>query len=289
MHKLLFVGAHLLIVASSYTQQPPITPKPNSATLPIIPGATFNFNVIVHNKQDTQSNNSTNVATAQMSQRTEDSPILNRLAELRPDLIIPQSIKDQLNGKNNFFDTYKWHLIGTTLLASYASLCYVILRGNSYLGKNDLWSSWHQELPLDQLLAIPQQQFAQELVHEIQRRYNEPASLTDLIQPLTKFMKAIEDEEEQIRWYHAAYSWISYLYLDHLIPFAKQRFNSAAQRLQRISYFKNVFQTWVAQYQMEHAARCVLSMINVYEKDVTAMAALMFAVHKAKMLITITL
>lgn len=286
MHKLLFMGAALLVVASN-SQQPPIAPKPTSMTLPIIPGATFNFNVVVHNKQDTQSNNSTNVATAQIAKRTEDSPILNKLGQLRPDLIIPQSIKDQLNGKNNFFDTYKWHLAGATLLASYAGICYIILRGNSYLGKNDLWSSWHQELPLDQLLAIPQQQFSQELLSEIQRRYNEPASLTDLIQPLTKFMKAIEEEEEQIRWYQSAYSWISYLYLDHIIPFSKQRFNSSTQRLQRIAYFKNVFQSWAAQYQMEHTARSIVHMMHS-EKDVTAMAAFMFAVYKAKMLNKIT-
>lgn len=282
MRKMYLIMMQMCIFGSIIGQQP-LPPKGNSAVLPIIPGATFNFNVIVENRQEARADNSTKVATAQIAKRSESSPILDKLAELRPDLIIPQSIKDQLSGKTNFFDRYKWHLTGSALLASYALVCYIIIRGNSYLGKNELWSSWHQELTLEQILAIPQQQFSQELIREIQRRYNEPASLTDIIQPLTKFMKAIENEEEQIRWYQNAYSWITYLYLDRIAPFSKQRFNSTMQRLQRITYFKNVFQSWAAQYQMEHTARSILTMMHD-EKDVTHIAALMHAVHKAKML-----
>ncbi len=63
---------------------------------------------------------------------------------------------------NTFLTEHTWHILGAGIVISYAAFCYLIIRGNAYLGKKELWSSWHQELPLDQLLAMPQQQLAQE-------------------------------------------------------------------------------------------------------------------------------
>lgn len=269
-----------------YAAQPPISQAKNT-TIPLVPGATFNIYLNVNNTQDTKSNNSTNVTTAQIAKpAAPDSPLLKKLAELKPDLSIPQSVKDQLHNGTNLFAAYKWHLLGATLIGSYALLCWIIVKGNSYLGKNELWSSWRQELALDQLLAIPQEQFAQELLREIQRRYTNPASLTDLVKPLTEFVTTIEEEEAAIKWYQSFYSWISYLNVHKIIPFSKNRFGKITERLQRIAYFKNAFQTWAAQYQLEHAARNTLHIIHNDEKDVSEMVeemriATIIAMHRS--------
>jgi hypothetical protein len=273
-----------LIAGIAYAQQPPLPqimqpalpPSPKNITIPITPGATFNFNVYVNNSQDTKSNNSTTLTSTQVEKRTETSPLFKKLAELSPDL---QGIKNQIQIKTDFFENYKWHLIGASLALSYASLCYFIIVGNSYLGNKDLWSSWHQELSLEQLLAIPQQQLSQDLLHEIQRRYTDPSSLSDLNKPLAQFLTTIEQEEQDIRWYQSFYSWLSFAYITKIIPFSKQRFAKINERLQRLAYYKNIFQSWAAQYQLEHAARCAFHAILATNKNVNAAAHMMHEAH----------
>ena len=254
-----------LLTAVNLFASQPTAPTPKTMSMPILPGTTVNFTLYVNTTQDAKSNNSTNISTAQINTDTQPS-LLKKLAQLKNEL---PALKDAIHSGTHFFSTYKWYVLGATLVGSYGLIGYIIASGNSYLGNPERWSSWHQELPLDQLLAIPQQQFSQELVHEIQRRYTEPSSLTDLAKPLTMFLKAIEQEEEQIKWYQSWYSWLSYAYITKLIPFWKQRYSQIPQRLQRIAYYKNIFQSWAAQYQMEHANRCAATLLNEANEEIT--------------------
>ncbi len=218
-----------------------------SSSVPIPAGSTLNFTVYVHNNQEAKSNNSAQIHHAEVG-NPESTSVLKKLADIKTELV--HTLKET---KDNVLSRYKWHLLAGTALASYASLCYICFSGNSYLSNSALWSSWHQELPLDQLLAIPQAQFAQDLLREIQRRYTDAGSLTDVVRPLTMFLKDIEQEEETIKWYQSWYSWIHYLKLDLGVPFSTKRFGQIPQRLQRIAYYKNVFHSWAAEYQLEHA------------------------------------
>ena len=258
----IWISTHALNETS--TQQKLKVPLPANA-------AALNLTINLNNHHDSQSNNSTHVCNTQSEVRKNDSPLLNKLSNAFPERPL-QSLKDNIR-KTDFFDRYKWHALGATVLACYSTLCYLIVSGNAYLGRNDIWSSWRQELPLDQLLAIPQTQFAQELLQEIQRRYNDPSSLIDLAKPLAVFIQTIEKEEEQIKSYQFYYSWLSYLYFLKIVPFSKQRFLQIPQRLQRIAYYKNVFYTWAAQYQLEHAARCEIKRcIADYDSEILYMA-----------------
>ena len=141
------------------------------------------------------------------------------------------------------------------LAAGYGYLCYIIASGNSYLAQKDSWANWRQDLTLEQLLAIPQPQFAKELVQEIQRRYTDPAAVTDIVRPLGTFMKVIEKEEEQLLWYQNAFSWLQYSKATAIIPLSTCQFAKLGEKLQRLIYFKNAFQSWAAQYQLEQAAK----------------------------------
>lgn len=229
-----------------------------------------NITIILHNTQDARSNNSTTVTNTQTSKG--DSPLLKKILDACPDLkTLPRAARDEINklstSSNNFLDTYKWQIIGGTLVTTYISLCYLIISGNSYLGQSELWSSWRQELPLDQLLAIPQEQFAKELLREIHRRYTDSTTITDLVRPLSLFMISLEQEEEYIKWYQSVYSWISYLKLNKIVPFSKQRFGKINERLQRLAYYKNAFLSWAADYQLEQAARCARTILSQDEHD----------------------
>jgi len=211
------------------------------------------FNLVITVNNDHIAHNSPQASSVQVLQKPEpeSSPILKKLQEIKSELHVSERMKDILE-KRSFFYDYKWHLLGLTVAGSYAYLLYIIHSGNSYLSNNELWSSWRQDLPLDQLLAIPQEQFSQELIREIQRRYTDPRSVIDLVKPLSQFIITTNDEEEQLRWYQSTFGWLSYLHLVKIVPFSKQRFTKINERLQRLAYYKNIFQSWAADYQLNH-------------------------------------
>jgi hypothetical protein len=214
---------------------------PTASTLNTSKGP-VNLSFYVNNAYEARSNNSTSVANTQANTHTKtETPLSKTLSEL--------DIKNKLSNFNKgFLNQYKWHLLmGSTALA-YSALCYVIISGNNYLGKADLWSSWRQELTLDQLLSIPQEEFAQELLQEIHRRYTNSDTINDLMTPLSLFLLALEKEEEQIKWYQYYYSWLAYLKITKVIPFSKTKFSRINERLQRITYLKNAFHSWIAKF-----------------------------------------
>lgn len=214
-------------------------------------GAQLNFSFSIKNEHSTRTDNRT-TTTARVIRNESDTqtPLFNKINQL-----IETQKENLSNASASFFNTYKWHLLAAALAGSYAYVCYYMLAGNNYLNNHDLWSSWRSDLPLDQLLAIPQAQFAQELLREIQRRYTDAHSITDLVRPLAQFMARIEQEEETLKSYHYYFSWLLFLRMDKLVPISTIRFTKIPERLQRLAYYKNVFQSWAADYQLEQTQK----------------------------------
>lgn len=231
----------LLLVGSAFgsANQTVAPGLPNTINTPKGP---LHLNLYVNNAYEARSNNSTSVSNTQANTHTPtETPLSKALSEL--------DLKNKLRSFNrNFFNEYKWYLLLGSVAVTYSTLCYIIVSGNSYLGQSDLWSSWRQELTLDQILSIPQEQFAEELLQEIHRRYTNSDTINDLMTPLSLFLLALEKEEEQIKWYQYYYSWLYYFKITKIIPFSKIRFNKINERLQRISYLKNAFHTWIAKF-----------------------------------------
>jgi hypothetical protein len=237
--------------------EPPNGAQPIKKNLiPKMHNGTVSFSVNVTNRQDAHTDNRINLSTQQNTQQStpsNDSQIMNKISELwQENIKIQKQLKEQ---GSHFLSANKWYLLGSGLLFSYVLLAYLIMSGNSYMGDASLWSSWHQELPLDQLLAIPQEQLTQELIREIQRRYTDSTSISDIVKPLGIFMVKIDQEEEQIKWYQTVYSWLLYIRLTKLVPVGQQRFAKIAERLQRIAYYKNLFKSWTADYQLQQSER----------------------------------
>lgn len=270
----------LLIAMASFFS----TTFPNTTTIPIPSGSTLNFTVNLNNIQEARASNS-NTITRPQSNTISDSPLLDKLSSIWIDPETKQTLANRF-GKNtgSFFQEYKWPILIGTATFMYGYLCYIIFSGNSYFAQRSLWSSWRPDLTLEQMLATPQAQFAKELLQEIQRRYTDPASLTDIVRPLGKFMQAIEDEEQQLLWYQNAYSWIEYTKINAIIPLRTAQFGKISERLQRIAYYKNVFHAWAAQYQMEQVSKALTGYENLDIPDVSRMAALMNYHYKISML-----
>lgn len=231
----------IIYSACLYSHNQTIVPA-KSVSMPTAAGH-LNLTLYINNAQDARSNNGTSVVNAQANTQTE-TPISKALAQL--------DLKTKLaHFDTGFLSRYKWHLLLGTSAITYGILCYIIVSGNSYLGQAELWSSWRAELSLDQLLSIPQEQFSQDLLQEIHRRYTTSDTISDLMTPLSLFLLALEKEEEQIKWYQYAYSWLTYLKITKVLPFSKVRFAKINERIQRISYLKNSFHTWIAKFHYE--------------------------------------
>lgn len=266
----------LLLFASIYTYAPATT-----TSTPIPYGSTLNFVVNLNNVQEARATNS----STHTNSHTNDSPLLDKISELWVDPHTNQNLVKRIGGNtSSFLNDYKWPLALGTLISVYAYICYIIASGNSYLAQKDLWSSWRHDLTLEQLLAIPQPQFAKELLQEIQRRYTDPAAVTDIVRPLSIFMKMIEQEEQQLLWYQNTFSWLQYIKATTIIPLNKTQFAKISEKLQRLIYFKNAFQSWAAQYQLEQVTKALSLNNEVDIPNVRPMAALMNYHYKISVL-----
>lgn len=229
------------------------------------PGGTLNFNVFLSNVQDAKSTNNPVITTSQYKQELR-TPLLDAVRAQK------QSLENSTS--KSFFESYLVHIVATGAIAGYATLCYALVRGNYFLDKQTLWSSWRAELPFDQLLAIPQEQFGQELIREIQRKYSMDGTITDIILPFSKFLKDVEQEEETLQWYQELYSWLTFLHVTQVVPANSARYSKIPQRLQRIAYYKNSFKTWMSNYKMEQLAHSKKSVPLLENTNILKVASL---------------
>lgn len=182
---------------------------------------TINFNINFANDNHSHCANNAKVDTKQQTN-------LESLAKDIPDAL--NNIKSHLS---TAFNDYKWHIEAAIGIGSYGLLCYYLMKGNAYFKRSDLWSSWRNELSLDELLAIPHAQFMQDLCAQIQHQYEK-----DFANCVILFMKAIEQEEKDIKWYRCLYEWTSFFYMRKLTLCDSAAYERCTQRLQRIAYYK---------------------------------------------------
>jgi len=138
----------------------------------------------------------------------------------------------------SFVIDYKWRISGAIVLSSYGLLSYLAIKGNYYLKRKDLWSSWRKDLNIDDMLSISQQKFAQELLQEINHRYD-----SDFTTSLMLFIKSIEQEEKDLEWYQSFNAWINYLHIQRLLFIDKSLYGQIAQRLQKLAYYRGCLES----------------------------------------------
>ena len=149
----------------------------------------------------------------------------------------------------------RYKLAGSAFIAVYVVLFYEVIKGNTFLGNQDSWAMWKQDMPLAHFLEIPYSELAQELLTEIQRRYTDAEKPTDFISSLIAFMRDIDYEIKRTKYFINLESWLKTARIARLFPFNSSRFASASDRLGRLSYIRNIFLTWAAHYKMDKNKR----------------------------------
>ena len=158
---------------------------------------------------------------------------------------------------NVLFDTYetiKHHnkkLAFLLIGVGYLTACYQAYVGDNYSNQSELWANWRDDLSLEQLLSIPHDQLAQELLIEIQRRYITQGNPTDFISPLTSFLNSIELEIHKLEYYKRFNDWIQWLRISKLLPTKRKDGHIFNKQLQKLKYLKNIFLSWAAKYKLE--------------------------------------
>lgn len=99
-----------------------------------------------------------------------------------------------------YLRSHKKEIVVKGALIAYVYVNYRLFSLGSYLQSTERWHFWRSDKPLSQLLALPPQEVARELVYEIKRRY---ASYNgdDKSGAFIQFMRAIEDEIESFNSY----------------------------------------------------------------------------------------
>lgn len=229
--------------------------KVEPIVLPPTGGPTnINLNLNLNMTQNASTDNK--IATNSQSQ-SEANAQAAASAQAESHTTVGVKLSQLLNAYHDPMQTF-WHdnkfsLGASALFALYSYYCYQVICGNLYLKRTDLWSSWKNGLSFDQLCAIPQQSLARELVLSIQHQGLDVQKPTDFTVPLVTFLQVIEEERKALLYYQTLHSRITMVKCGILFPFNKKRYKCIEERLQRLSFVKNIFISWMAEFNLDHA------------------------------------
>jgi len=229
-------------------KEPTHTQKTETITLPKIDGPTI---IQLHVHIDVDSGNTITVNNQSQSSAASVSSA-EAQAEAQVDVEVSQSNDMYQERMQTFWDDNKFYIGAGGVIGLYSYYCYQVICGNLYLKKTDLWSSWKHELSFDQLCLIPQQTLARELILSIQHQGIDMQKPTDFMVPLVLFLHVIEEERRELLYYQTLYRRISMLKCRFLFPFNRKRYNHIEERLRRLSFVKNIFISWMAEFNVEH-------------------------------------
>ena len=233
-----------VLVTTLINAAPP--PLPSGVTQKIPPGANVNFTVYLANTQDSRTSTVSAMSTQQVSM--SEPQLISRIPEMRDYLKKEFSVLAPSS-------SWWWAVPAASVAIVYAYINYKILKAQSYLKNNQLWSSWRSDIVLEQLLALPQDQLTKELLAEIHRRYFDHTTIADPITPFVTFMNSLEEEEAAINDYLNLVQWLQYLYIARLFPIRPQIYTHTKERMQRLAYYKNVFTTWASAHALKETQK----------------------------------
>lgn len=161
------------------------------------------------------------------------------------------SFKDLITQISSYLWNNKYTLSALSLSGIYMYMMYTVHGIKTYLYNKEAWSAWKNDMPFEQLLAIPQDTFAQELLATIQIRYENHQNPTDFLTPLINFSHISTQEQHLVTQYHRYITWILRSPLQRILPVSDAMLTQLTERKHRIAYIKTVFNTWLTHYKLE--------------------------------------
>lgn len=244
-------------------------PPGNPVTVPVNLGLTFNLNnssqqlgLSSQNQSPTQgtfqltTQNNLQDALQQQLQQQQQNQNQEVLIENRVSVFMLRMVEKAKEYKEKtatFVSSHKSLVVVGALVSIYAGLLCCVLSGNSYLQNADLWSEWNAQMG-DELLTIPQEEVAQELVKEIQQRYVDGQNPSDFISPFITFVRDVEEEQKWLNRYRSLYSYLAVVGGAYVFPFEEELYEELEEKIARLAWLKNLYYAWIAEYKLvQHA------------------------------------
>ncbi len=138
-----------------------------------------------------------------------------------------------------------------TAVGTYLTLFIYLLSANHFLNRSDLWASWRYDTPIEQLYSFSQQELAQDLLRDIQRKHINNREPTNFVSPLLGFVQATQKEQKKIHRYLSIGRWISRLHLTFFFPINASKIAFAQERRTRLAFVKHIFLSWASEYNVQ--------------------------------------
>src|SRR5260221_149722 len=123
------------------TPQTPLSPFSFTINLP------NNINSIHTQDQSSIQHNLSAQANPEVNTQVSATAQAQNYTYLKNTIETIQSLAQEYKeSTQSYLYSSKYYLAAICLISSYAYLCYQTIRGNLYLKKTNLWSSWKQEL-----------------------------------------------------------------------------------------------------------------------------------------------
>jgi hypothetical protein len=216
------------------TSIPPIQPSP---------GSPVNINVHVAPTQITNTTSSA-ASTAQ----AENQNTIDMQTKLQAYL---KSCGEYTQRVHAGLISYKYYMAAALALGSYLYLSYVCIQGNRYLLDTTRWSSFKQELSLQELCGLDNQTLTNDLLHALHGRYIVVKDPLNTLEPMATFLYEIEVERKKLQYYQRLYSWIKLAHLTAIVPAKAVLYDTIAARLDRLAFIKHVFVTWACHTKLK--------------------------------------
>jgi len=144
-------------------------------------------------------------------------------------------------------------LIGISITSAIylGSLCKII-RLRCLIKNPECWSHWKSNLTLESLLSIPQKELTEELMTDINRRNYNQKDPINFLDPLIMFINQTENQLKNLKEFISNATIIKRIHLANLYFIDDSEILIAQERVQRLTYFKNLFSNWMSDYRKQH-------------------------------------
>ena len=167
----------------------------------------------------------------------------------KPDSTDPtnSTLKNNLSTTSNPFSrAWQWikthkiramlSFLGGTYVTTQSYLWYL----SHQLQDKSCWSFWKNQLTLEELFRYRQTTLTKEIQEAIQHRYQSAGHTEDVVTPLTRFIKDVDNEIKLLQRYQSCVNGLSILFMSKLFFLNNALVKEIGNRLNRLEFIKSI-------------------------------------------------
>ncbi len=144
-----------------------------------------------------------------------------------------------------FFRAHKKGVIIGSVVITYATLCAVLVSGNRYCARDDLWARWQPLMSIKELQKLAQAELQKKLCEDILKAYL--LKEKSRIGAYLRFMKDVEKEERRLAQHITLCTWLQRMPFSRFLPISDEKLKRARSLKKRLAFIKHIFISWSAQ------------------------------------------